>query len=142
VAVVLRCNAGDAKQLRGCGSTRGCSWRRRFPPADGNRGESTRITAGGYWPASSSGGGARRLRVAQQGGMLGRRAQARPRLYRAGGGRGLARMPRPAAATAWPASPGRWAMAGPAGPERSGCDRTAQNNSVLSPKPVRLAIKQ
>jgi hypothetical protein len=23
-----------------------------------------------------------------------------------------------------------------------GCDRTAQNNSVLSPKPVHLAIKQ
>jgi hypothetical protein len=40
--------------------------------------------------------------------------------------------------------------AGPAPPQRPGeilhmadlCDRTAQNNSVLSPKPVHLAIKQ
>jgi hypothetical protein len=32
---------------------RGCLWRRRFPPADGNRGESTRTTGGR--PANSGG---------------------------------------------------------------------------------------
>jgi hypothetical protein len=49
------------------------------------------------------------------------------------------------------ASRGAGAPRGAAGPSPgqvwpaaadSGCDRTAQNNSILSPKPVHVAIKQ
>jgi hypothetical protein len=51
-----------ARMLRRRDSLRGCLWRRHFPPADGNRGESARTTGGvrrTAAPARSSGGGAR-----------------------------------------------------------------------------------
>jgi hypothetical protein len=47
-----------------------------------------------------------------------------------------------AGGTGPPACPTRVPGQGPADPGGGTCDRTAQNNSVLSPKPVHLAIKQ
>jgi hypothetical protein len=44
--VALRCFPSCGKELRRRGSLRGCLWRRRLPPADGNRGESARTTGG------------------------------------------------------------------------------------------------
>jgi hypothetical protein len=60
--VALRCFPDRGKELRRRDSLRGCLWRRHFPPADGNRGESARTTGGvrrTAAPARSSGGGAR-----------------------------------------------------------------------------------
>jgi hypothetical protein len=93
-AVVLRRTSGDRERWNGFNSAGGCLRRPQFTPVGPQAGESGRrtLTTGGGLlcsiPAAAQGGAG----CGAQGKQC-RRTRPRPRLCRAGGRRGLARMP-------------------------------------------------
>jgi hypothetical protein len=115
--VALRCFPSCGKELRRRGSLRGCLWRRRLPPADGNRGESARTTGGVRRTATA----ARSSDDGARWGELGHARGEAPPFYRHvdQGIRGAHVEERRRRRTAI-VGLGRWALAGLAGRRRRG----------------------